>query len=195
MSIYAVVKTGGKQYRVQPGDIVQIEKLEGEVGSNLKFNEVLMVAKPSTESSQIWLGKPLLSGATIDAEIVGQGRGDKILIIKMKRRKQYRRTQGHRQFYTQVLITGVSNGGTETSTLSAADKQARLAKFQSHLAPKGEAFTPKTLGSRKRLAAAAQQASGSAPKAAKAAKAPKAAPAAAKAKKAPSTTKTKKATE
>lgn len=182
MSIYAVVKTGGKQYRVQPGDVVQIEKLEGEVGSSLKFNEVLMVAKPSTESSQIWLGKPLLSGAHVDAEIVGQGRGDKILIIKMKRRKQYRRTQGHRQFYTQVLITGVNNGGTETSTLSSADKAARLAKFQSHLAPKGEAHTPKTLGSRKRLAAAAQ----AAPKAAKAAPA-------AKAKKAPSPK--KKATE
>jgi large subunit ribosomal protein L21 len=188
MSIYAVVKTGGKQYRVQPGDVVQIEKLEGEVGSSLKFDQVLMVAKPSTESSQIWLGKPLLSGANVDAEIVGQGRGDKILIIKMKRRKQYRRTQGHRQFYTQVLITGVSNGGSETATLSASDKQARLAKFQSQLTPKGEAHTPKTMGSRKRLAAAAQLASGSAPKAAapKSGSATKAAPAAAKAKKAPS---------
>lgn len=139
--MYAVMETGGKQYRVQLGDIVQVEKLEGEVGANLKFDRVLFAAKPSDESSQIWLGKPYLGGASVQAEIVGQGRGDKILIIKMKRRKQYRRTQGHRQYYTQLLITDLDNGSGEKAELEADAKKTTLAKFQSHLKPKGEAFT------------------------------------------------------
>jgi large subunit ribosomal protein L21 len=154
MSIYAVMETGGKQYRVSPGDIVQVEKLEGDVGSSLKLDRVLFVSKPNGDSSQVWLGKPVLSGASVQAEIVGQGRGEKILIIKMKRRKQYRRTQGHRQYYTQLLVTSVDNGSGEKASLDDASKKAKLAKFQSHLKAKGEAFTPKTLGSRKRMAAA-----------------------------------------
>lgn len=145
--MYAVIHTGGKQYRVQPGDIVQIEKLEGEVGNPVSFERVLLVAKPNGEQApQVWLGKPELSGARVSGEIVGQGRGDKILIIKMKRRKQYRRTQGHRQFLTQVLVTEVATGAGESAKLSDSDKKSRLAGFQSHLAAKGQAFTkPKWL--------------------------------------------------
>lgn len=152
--MYAVIQTGGKQYRVQAGDIVQVEKVAGDVGASVKFDQVLFVSKPNGETSQIWLGKPLLSGASVQGEIVGQGRGEKILIIKMKRRKQYRRTQGHRQEYTQLLITALDNGAGEKSALDDAAKKARMSKFQSHLKAKGQAFTPKTLGSRKRLAAA-----------------------------------------
>ncbi len=153
-SMYAVIVSGGKQYRVQAGDIVQVEKLEGDVGSAVKLDQVLMVSKPKGDAAQVWLGKPSLEGAFVDAQIVGQGRGDKIVIVKMKRRKQYRRTQGHRQTYTQLLITGLSNGAGETATLSDADKKTRLSKFHSQLKPKGQGLTPKTLGSRKRLAAA-----------------------------------------
>lgn len=134
--MYAVMKTGGKQYKVAPGEIVQIEKILGEKGDSVDFSEVLLVAKNVADNTQIWLGKPLLSGAAVKAEIVGQGRGDKILIIKMKRRKQYRRTQGHRQDYTQVLVTGVSNGAGETSTLDSESRKAALSKFQSHLTPR-----------------------------------------------------------
>lgn len=152
--MYAVIQTGGKQYRVQVGDIVQVEKLEGEVGAAVKFDQVLFSSNANAENPKVTIGKPLLSGATVAGEIVGQGRGDKVTIIKMKRRKQYRRTQGHRQFLTQVLVTDVNNGAGETATLSAADKKARLDKFTSHLAPKGPAFSPKILGSRKRMAAA-----------------------------------------
>ena len=176
--MYAVIQSGGKQYRVAPGDIVQIEKIEGDVGSAVKFNEVLLCAKPSADASQIWLGKPTLAGAAVEGEVVGQGRGEKILIIKMKRRKQYRRTQGHRQFLTQVLVTGVSNGSGEAANLSSDDKKKKLTTFQSHLKAKGLAMTPKTLGSRKRMAAAAGKKS--AAPAAEAA-APKKAPAAKKA--------------
>jgi large subunit ribosomal protein L21 len=150
--MYAVIETGGKQYKVQPGDIVQIEKLEGEIGSAMKFSNVLLVAKPGTDSTVITLGKPLLSGASVDGEIVGQGRGDKVTIVKMKRRKQYRRTQGHRQFLTQVLVTGVANG-SDKAELSSTEKNEKVSKFVSLLKPKGLAFSPKRLGSRKRLGA------------------------------------------
>jgi large subunit ribosomal protein L21 len=149
--MYAVIESGGKQYKVQPGDVVQIEKLEGDVGSAVKFEQVLFSSNAKIEDSKVWIGKPYLAGANVQGEIVGQGRGDKILIIKMKRRKQYRRTQGHRQEYTQVLITSLDAG--EKLALSAEDKKAKLASFQSHLAPKGLAMTPKTLGSRKRMLA------------------------------------------
>ncbi len=163
--MYAVIETGGKQYRVQPGDIIQVEKLEGEVGAAAKFSNVLLVAKPSADATQIWLGKPNLNGATVDAEIVGQGRGDKVLIVKMKRRKQYRKTQGHRQEQTQILVTSVSNG-SDKMELSSADKKAKIDKFVSLLTPKGLAFTPKTLGSQSKNWAKIQAASGAKPAAA-----------------------------
>ena len=168
--MYAVIQTGGKQYKVAPGEVVQVEKLEGEIGSAAKFSEVLLVAKPGSDATTIWLGKPTLNGAIVDAEIVGQGRGDKTLTVKMKRRKQYRRTQGHRQELTQLLITGVSNGSGEKLELSSSDKSAKLDAFTSHLKAKGPAFSPKRLGSRKRLGAkiaAEHKAGGAAPKAAK----------------------------
>jgi large subunit ribosomal protein L21 len=169
--MYAVIESGGKQYKVQPGDVVQIEKLEGDVGAAVKFEQVLFSSNAKVEDSKVWIGKPYLAGASVQGEIVGQGRGDKILIIKMKRRKQYRRTQGHRQELTQVLITSVDAG--EKLALSAEDKKAKLASFQSHLAPKGLAMTPKTLGSRKRMLAdhnAAHAAGGTTKAPAKAAK-------------------------
>ena len=156
--MYAVIETGGKQYRVQPGDIVQVEKLDGDVGAAVTFNNVLLLSKPNGDDAQIWLGKPLVNGALVKAEIVGQGRGDKILIVKMKRRKQYRRTQGHRQFLTQLLVTDVDNGAGEKAVLSTEEKKAKMSKFQSQLKPKGLGLTPKTLGSRKRLAEKAKAA-------------------------------------
>jgi large subunit ribosomal protein L21 len=152
--MYAVIETGGKQYRVQPGDIIQVEKLEGDSGSTMKFDQILFFSEGSADSAKITLGKPYISGASVHAEVVGQGRGDKILIIKMKRRKQYRRTQGHRQEYTQILVTGMENGAGVKTTLSDEDKKAKMQAFQSHLKPKGPARTAPTLGSRKRLAAA-----------------------------------------
>jgi large subunit ribosomal protein L21 len=163
--MYAVIETGGKQYRVQPGDVVQVEKLEGEVGTTMKFEQVLFAAKEAGDQAQIWLGKPYLSGAVVEGEFVGQGRGEKILIIKYKRRKQYRRTQGHRQYQTQLLITSVANGSGETAKLSAEDKSKKLSTFFTDLTPKGPASVPKTQGSRKRMAEAAR-AGTAAPKAA-----------------------------
>jgi large subunit ribosomal protein L21 len=151
--MYAVMKTGGKQYKVAPGDIVQIEKITGEKGDSVDFSEVLLVAKNAADSTQIWLGKPLLSGAAVKAEIVGQGRGDKLIIFKMSRRAQYRKTQGHRQDYTQVLVTAVANGAGETTTLGATERKEVLTKFQSHLTPRGLAAKVAPTKASKRAAA------------------------------------------
>jgi large subunit ribosomal protein L21 len=155
--MYAVIETGGKQVKVQPGDIVQIEKLDSSVGEKVLFDKVLFVSNPtdatSGKSSEVILGQPYISNAQVEGEVVAQGRGEKLVIIKMKRRKQYRRTQGHRQEQTQVLITQL-NDGAKKIELSATDKKLKMAKFFTNLKPKGEAFTPKTLGSRVRMAKA-----------------------------------------
>ena len=151
--MYAVIETGGKQYRVQVGDIIAVEKLSGEklaldVGASVKLNQVLLVSKPG-DSAQIWVGKPYLNGAAVEAEVVGQGRGKKVMIVKMKKRKGYRRTQGHRQQLTQVLVTSLDNGAGEKAALSAPDKKAKLAKFITSLTPKGLAFSPRRQVSKK----------------------------------------------
>ena len=104
--MYAVVKTGGKQHRVREGDLVRVEKLDGDVGAKVTFNEVLMVAGEGATK----IGTPLLSGATVEAEIVKQGQGKKILVFKMKRRKNYAKKQGHRQGFTEVRIKDVAFG-------------------------------------------------------------------------------------
>ncbi len=100
---YAIIKTGGKQYRVSEGDTIRVEKIQGEVGSSIELDEVLMVG-----GDDVSVGTPLVSGAKVTAEIVAQDRAKKIIVFKMKRRKNYRRKQGHRQPYTELRITGVS---------------------------------------------------------------------------------------
>jgi len=151
--MYAVIETGGKQVRVTAGDIIQVEKLIGDVGSKVTFDKVLFLSNPSESNSDVVLGQPYISDAKVEAEIVAQGRGDKVTIIKMKRRKQYRRTQGHRQEQTQLLIMSLSSGA-KSSEISATDKKVKLAKFFTLLKPKGPASQAKTLGSRKKLTAA-----------------------------------------
>ena len=162
--MYAVFISGGKQYRAQAGDIVQIEKLPGEAGAVVNFDKILFTSKPNGDDSKITLGKPLLSGAVVKAEILAQGRGEKVIITKMKRRKQYRRTKGHRQDQTQVLIMALDNGAGDKVELSAEDKKLTLSKFYTDLTPRGLAAKTKATKAQK-LAAGAKDA---APKAAKA---------------------------
>ncbi len=150
--MYAVIETGGKQYRVQLGEIVQVEKLEGEVGTSVEFNQILFFSHEKESSSTFLIGQPVLKDAKVSAEIISQGRGEKILIMKMKRRKQYRRTQGHRQNYTQFLVTGMVSGTGVQETLTEEMKQTHLSQFQTHLKPKGLASTPRILGSKVRRA-------------------------------------------
>ena len=100
---YAIIRTGGKQYRVQPGDVIRVETLPGEVGSDIAFSEVLL---RQTEAG-LSLGEPLIPDAKVSGVIVGQEREQKILVFKKKRRKNYRRRQGHRQNVTAVRVVSV----------------------------------------------------------------------------------------
>lgn len=102
--MYAVIKSGGKQYRVQEGETLKLEKLEIATGETIQFDEVLMVA----DGDDINVGAPLVEGAKVAAEVVSHGRGDKITIIKFRRRKHSMRRAGHRQWFTEVKITGIS---------------------------------------------------------------------------------------
>ena len=101
--MYAVIKTGGKQYRVAPGEELKVESLVAEAGSTISFNEVLMVGN----GDAITVGAPMVAGATVKAEVLAHGRGDKIRIIKHRRRKHYHKEQGHRQNFTAVKITEI----------------------------------------------------------------------------------------
>lgn len=102
--MYAVVATGGKQYRVSPGDRIEVEKLAGEVGQTIALDHVMMVGG---EGQAVAIGTPRLDDAWVEAQIVAQKRGKKIIIFKHKRRKGYRRKQGHRQSLTALKITGI----------------------------------------------------------------------------------------
>jgi large subunit ribosomal protein L21 len=102
----AVIKTGGKQYRVTAGDKLNIETLAGDVGAEIQFDQVLMI----TDGDEIAVGAPFVEGAKVTATVVEHGRGEKLRIVKFRRRKHYQRTMGHRQNYTRVEITDVQKG-------------------------------------------------------------------------------------
>jgi len=104
--MYAVIKSGGKQHRVSEGEVLRLEKLEVATGESIDFEEVLMVV----DGENIQIGAPVVEGAKVSAEIVSHGRGDKIMIIKFNRRKHSRKQQGHRQWFTEVKITGINAG-------------------------------------------------------------------------------------
>jgi large subunit ribosomal protein L21 len=101
--MYAVFKTGGKQYRATTGDRLKIEKIEAEKGATVELDQVLMVG----EGADVKIGAPYLEGGKVTATVVEHGRRDKIKVIKFKRRKNYRRLMGHRQYFTQIEITGI----------------------------------------------------------------------------------------
>jgi len=115
-NLYAVIKTGGKQYRVTSGLKLKVEKLSAEVGSAVTIDQVLMLA----DGDNVTIGAPLIAGATVQATVVSHGRGDKVMIFKFRRRKHYRKTQGHRQSYTEIQIGELG--------ASAAAKPAKAAK-------------------------------------------------------------------
>jgi large subunit ribosomal protein L21 len=118
--MYAVVSSGGKQYKVQEGEILRVEKIPGDVGSAITFDQVLMVA----EGDKVNIGQPVLDDALVEGHIVEQGKGKKIIVFKYKRRKRYRRTQGHRQQFTAIKIDSI---------------KAKTAKAPKKAEPKAEA--------------------------------------------------------
>jgi len=104
--MYAVIKTGGKQYRVMEGQTLKVEKLNAEKGNSIELDEVLMVA----DGENIKIGAPFVEGSKVSATVEDHGRGDKVRIIKFNRRKHFRKQMGHRQSYTEIKITGISAG-------------------------------------------------------------------------------------
>ena len=104
--MYAVIKSGGKQYRVESGKQVRVEALAADVGAAVAFEEVLLVGA----GDKVKVGAPLVSGAKVKATVVSHGRGDKVRIFKMRRRKHYQKSQGHRQNYTEVRIDDIVQG-------------------------------------------------------------------------------------
>jgi large subunit ribosomal protein L21 len=102
--MYAVVKTGGKQYRVTAGEKLKVEQLAADIGAEVILDQVLFMAN----GEDVTMGTPLVTGATVTAKVVGHGRGDKVRIFKMRRRKHYRKSQGHRQNFTEIEILGIT---------------------------------------------------------------------------------------
>ena len=101
--MYAVIESGGKQHRVEEGEVLQLEKLDAAAGDKVKFDKFLLVG----EGESVKVGTPYVKDSQVEAEVVKQGRGDKVKIIKFNRRKHFKKQQGHRQFFTEVKITGI----------------------------------------------------------------------------------------
>ncbi|HEX6833785.1 MAG TPA: 50S ribosomal protein L21 [Rudaea sp.] len=116
--MYAVIKTGGKQYRVMQGETLRVEKLDGDVGAAVKFEEILLVG----EGDGISVGAPFVAGASVAATIKSHGRADKVRIIKFRRRKHHQKQMGHRQHYTEIEITGISGVNKDQD---GGDKKAK----------------------------------------------------------------------
>ncbi len=139
--MYAVIKTGGKQYRVQPGDVIVVEKLAGEAGSDVSFGDILMLGG----DKGVTVGDPLIKGATVAATLVETRQGEKIKIFKKIRRQGYRRTRGHRQMETVLRITGIEGAGEKAKwdgkaeTLTKLEKNARARGLAPRVAEEAEA--------------------------------------------------------
>ncbi len=150
--MYAVIRTGGKQYRVAPEDVIEVEKISGDEGAIVQFSDVLIVGGEGEPK----VGAPTLTGASVAGQVVAQKRAPKILVFKKKRRKNYRRTHGHRQNLTQVRITEIMLDGKSLSKAKAAAKPAAK-KEEKKPAAKAEAKKPaaKTAAAKKPTAKAA----------------------------------------
>jgi len=120
--MYAVFRTGGKQYRAVKGDVLRLEKIEADEGATIKFDEVLLLG----EGSDIKVGSPLLSGSSVSGKVLRQGKSKKVPVVKFKRRQNYLRQGTHRQFFTEVEITAISAGGGKAAApkAEAAEKPA-----------------------------------------------------------------------
>jgi large subunit ribosomal protein L21 len=144
--MYAVIKTGGKQYRVQPGDVLVVEKLDGEPGAAVAFGDVLMLG----DGEAVFVGAPTLAGASVAATLIETRKGEKIKIFKKKRRQGYRRTRGHRQFESVLRVTGITGEGKSASwdgtvdltTKAVLDARARNLRHVAEAAAPATAAAP-----------------------------------------------------
>ncbi|HSE78797.1 MAG TPA: 50S ribosomal protein L21 [Alphaproteobacteria bacterium] len=129
--MYAVIQTGGKQYKVAQNDVIVVEKLPAASGDTVEFGEVLMVADGAKRA----VGAPWVAGALVIATVLDQGKGDKIIVFKKKRRKNYRRKNGHRQFHTVLRISGIYTDGARPAAEAKAAPVPKAAKKKSAKAP------------------------------------------------------------
>ena len=156
--MYAVIKTGGKQYRVQPGDVVVVEKIDGDAGADVSFNEVLMLGG----DKGVTVGAPVVEGAKVAATLIETRKGEKIKIFKKIRRQGYRRTNGHRQMESVLRITGIEGAGetakwdgkVELITKAEINARARGLAPRVEAAPAEEAPKAKKASAKKAEAAA-----------------------------------------
>jgi large subunit ribosomal protein L21 len=118
--MYAVFRSGGKQYRAAKGDVLRLEKIEADEGATVKFDEVLLVG----EGSDVKVGNPVVSGSTVSGKVLRQGKSKKVPVVKFKRRQNYLRQGNHRQFFTEVEITGITGGGATKAAPEKADAPA-----------------------------------------------------------------------
>ena len=132
--MFAVIKTGGKQYKVAKDDVITVERLPGEAGGNVSFEEVLILGGDDTK-----VGAPLIDGASVSGEIVEQTRGEKIIVFKKQRRQNYRRKKGHRQELTVVKITDILAAGKPAKSKAKAEKPAEKAVEAESAAPEADA--------------------------------------------------------
>jgi large subunit ribosomal protein L21 len=162
--MYAVIKTGGKQYRVQPGDLLVVEKLDGEPGANVAFGEVLMLG----EGESVTVGAPLVEGASVAATLIETRKGEKVKIFKKIRRQGYRRTKGHRQIESVLRVTGITGAGQdakwdgEVSLTTKAELNARSRNLP-FVAPAAAEAAPAAKAPAKKAAPKAKAAEAEAP--------------------------------
>ncbi|MBL4617661.1 MAG: 50S ribosomal protein L21 [Robiginitomaculum sp.] len=151
--MFAVIKTGGKQYKVAKNDVLILERLDGEEGEIVSFGEVLMMGS----DENVTIGEPMIAGAQVTAELLETRKGKKITVFKMKRRKGYRRTKGHRQFETVVRITDILAKGEKPTAKKAAVKKAtpKAAAVETEAKPEAKKATAKKPVAKKPAAKAA----------------------------------------
>ena len=139
--MYAVVNSGGKQYKIQQGEILRVEKISGDVGSPVTFDRVLMFS----DGENVNIGKPLLDSVSVEGHIVEQGKAQKIIVFKYKRRKRFRRKNGHRQEFTAVLIDSIKAQGTKAQKAAEPKTEAKAEVKQ----PEAKEAAPKEAAAKK----------------------------------------------
>lgn len=161
--MYAVFRSGGKQYRASTGDKLRLERLPAEEGASIEFDEVLLIGA----GGELSVGKPLIDGGKVEAKVLAQGKGRKIDVVKFKRRQNYKRLGGHRQAFTEVEITGISGAGMTAGPAEKAEKAEKAEAAPKKKATKKKA-AKKTAAKKKtakktaaKKAAAAKEAAGS----------------------------------
>ncbi len=160
--MYAVFRSGGKQYRASTGDKLRLERLPAEEGASIEFDEVLLIGA----GGELSVGKPLIDGGKVEAKVLAQGKGRKIDVVKFKRRQNYKRLGGHRQAFTEVEITGISGAGMTAGRAEKAEaapkKKVAKKKAAKKTATKKTAAKKKTAGkTAAKKAAAGKEAAGS----------------------------------